>query len=125
MPRKLSASELLEIVQQGGKVSREQGSSVASEGFTQLMDQMKSLVNSHQQAAEQQRQLMTQVMTRLTEALKDFKGGEVDLKPLESLVAKLTETQHVEKPTYQFHVERNSRGFMTGMTAKPSTPTIN
>jgi ATP-dependent Clp protease ATP-binding subunit ClpA len=121
----VSQSRSFEIIQQGGKVSRESESSAIPEGFTQLMDQMKELVNTHQQNIEQQRVLLMKVMERLSEALENFKGGTVDLKPLEALVEKLTTMQHVERPTYEFHVERNSRGFMTGMTAKPSSPTIN
>lgn len=125
MPRKeLSPSELLEIVQQGGKVSREHEPSVVPEGFTQLMDQLKEVISSHRKSIQQQNELSIQAVKQLTEALNNFHGDKVDLKPIESLVKQLMSLNSVEKPEYHFGVERNGRGMLTGITAKIIKPTM-
>jgi len=112
--RKVSAAELLRVVQDGGEVHQQE-----QPDFDDVLSKLQELVASHQTSVKQQQNQMQGVVTRLANALEDFKGDGIDLSPIETLVKELIATQKpVAKPNYKFHVERNSRGFITGMTAK-------
>jgi len=125
MPRKISAAELLEILQRGGTITRDQEPTVILECFSRLMNQMRELVNNHQKMMEQRNETMQGVLQKLTVALTNFDGGTVDIEPLRLLVSQMKSAMECKKTEYQFHVERNSRGFITGMVAKPINSIVN
>jgi len=117
--RKVSQHELLKLVQSGAELSTEDDAPRVIEGFTDLVTQTKSLVSAHKASAEKQNEVLAVVMDRLSTALEQFRGGDVDLKPLEGLLAEIKAIKQVERPVYQFNVQRNHRGLLTGMTASP------
>lgn len=121
-PKKKSAAELLEIIKEGGSVLSKEN---RSEEVLNVVEELRKLITIQQSQMAEQQATMNKLIADLTQAIKNFKGGEVDLKPLETLIDKLVAVSVIEKPAYRFDVERNSRGFITTMTAKPSTPTIN
>jgi hypothetical protein len=123
--RKVTPEELLALINQGAKISREDDEPRVIAGFAELVKQMEALVEAQKQTARAQSELLTAVMGRLAEAMEKFKGGTVDLKPLEALVKQIDASHHVERPRYEFQVKRNQRGLLTGMTASPEKHTIN
>jgi len=115
--RKVSTAELLEIVQTGGTVSRQK------EGYEQLVEQIRCLLTAQADISAQHHDCLISAVKGLTNALAEFKGGDIDTKPLEALVAKASAPH--ERTAYSFTVERNSRGLLTGMTATPAARTLN
>lgn len=123
--RKVNPQELLALINQGAEVSREDDEPRVIAGFAELVKQMEALVDAQRQTAQSQAALLTAVMARLSVALEDFRGGTVDLEPLEGLVRQINASHHVERPSYEFEVKRNQRGLLTGMTATPEKHSIN
>jgi len=123
--RKVNPEELIRMLSEGAEVSHEDDKPKVIEGFDGLVNHLEAMVKAQKESADSQRELLTAVMGRLSEALEQFKGGTVDLKPLESLVRQIESSHQVERPRYDFQVQRNSRGLLTGMTANPAKPTIN
>ena len=123
--RKVNPQELLALINQGAEVSREDDEPRVIDGFAELVKQMEALVDAQRQTAQSQAALLTAVMARLSVALEDFRGGTVDLEPLEGLVRQINASHHVERPSYEFEVKRNQRGLLTGMTATPEKHSIN
>jgi hypothetical protein len=123
--RRLSPQDLLALVSQGAEVSKKDDKPKVIEGFDALVSQMEAMVKAQKESADSQRELLTAVMGRLSEALEQFKGGTVDLKPLESLVKQIESSHQTERLRYDFQVKRNQRGLLTGMTAIPEKHTIN
>jgi hypothetical protein len=124
--RKISVKDLAKLLDNGAAVEMsEEAESRQTKVFEDLVVQMQSLQETQQRAVEVQASAMVETVDKLTNALRGFKGGEVDLKPLEKLIDKLNQPTVVEKPNYRFNVQRNTRGFIIGMTVAPDTPTIN
>ena len=118
--RKVNPEELIRMLSEGAEVSRDDDKPKVIEGFDELINQFGIMAAAQEEAAVSQRQLLAAVMERLSEALEQFKGGTVDLKPLESLVRQIEASHQIERPRYDFQVQRNSRGLLTGMTASPT-----
>tara|TARA_R110000787_G_C13443394_1_gene446750 strand:- start:27663 stop:28037 length:375 start_codon:yes stop_codon:yes gene_type:complete len=123
--RKLSAAELLKLMSSGATIEKEDVEPMVVEGLATLIEQMREIAETQQQMNQAQCDVMATAVTNLTKALVNFKGGTVDLKPLEKLIEQLKTPPVVEKPNYRFNVQRNTRGFITGMTVAPDTPTLN
>jgi hypothetical protein len=45
--------------------------------------------------------------------------SQVDLGPIKTVLTELQEQQHKPRPTWEFEIDRDNRGFMTRVTAKP------
>ena len=124
MVRSISAAELLEIMGDGGTVERDNAPEMA-DVFKDVLSQLQSLIDTQRSQVEEQQALNRDALLQVASALSNFKGGTVDVRPLERLLAKMTTVQDTPRPSYTFDVERNSRGLLTGMTAKPATPVLN
>ena len=124
MVRSISAAELLEIMGDGGTVERDNAPELA-DVFKDVLSQLQSLIDTQRNQVEEQQALNREALLQVASALNNFKGGAANMAPLERLLAKMTAVQNTPRPSYVFDVERNSRGLLTGMTAKPATPVLN
>ena len=124
MVRSISAAELLEIMGDGGTVERDNAPELA-DVFKDVLSQLQSLIDTQRNQVEEQQALNREALFQVANALNNFKGGTVDVRPLERLLAKMTAVQDAPRPSYVFDVERNSRGLLMGITAKPATPVLN
>jgi len=125
VPRKLSIKELTKLLDGGASIEAPDDQPLMIEGLEDVLNQLRAITEAQQQSVQDQSVAIATALNQLTEALANFKGGTVDMRPLEKLVTAMKTPPPVERPNYQFNVQRNTRGFITGMTVAPQDPTIN
>lgn len=111
MVKKLTAAQLLARQSQGAKLQTHDRP-LEVEGF----DQFLTMLQSHCEEMRQHETRMTEAMTQLANAITSSK---LDPAFIEKCLSSLVNQR--ARPTYQFNVERDANGYLTGIIAQPQT----
>ena len=123
MDKMISSEELLEITNAGGKFRIEkkevEKGPVEIEGFKDIIAQLARIAKSNEDIAAKQSEKLTQVPENLVKASGQQK---VNMNPIINMVRELKELakpKEVERPAYEFIIQRDNRGLMKSVEAVP------
>lgn len=95
------------------------------QGFTDLVSKLDMLISGHEERiradlARNQTQLEILATLQATIRHQVSQGKpKVDLEPLKTVLSEIQEQQNRPRPAWEFSIDRDNRGFMTRITAKP------
>jgi hypothetical protein len=100
------------------------------QGMDDLLSKLDTIIQNNVELARAdlaRNQTQLEVLAQL-QALtrKSIAQGspKVDLEPLKTVLTEIQEQQNRPRPTWEFEVNRDNRGFMTKITAKPQGQSI-
>jgi hypothetical protein len=95
------------------------------QGFSDLVSKLDTLIQGHEERiradlARNQTQLEILATLQATIRNQVAKGNpKVDLEPLKTVLTEMQEQRNLPRPAWDFDIQRDNRGFMTKVTAKP------
>lgn len=123
----ISDEELMELVALGADIEHEEDEKgpVEVEGFKELIAQMSRLAKSNEVIAAKQSEQLTEVLEKLVTACGQQK---INMNPIINMVRELKELakpQVIERPAYEFNIQRDNRGLMKSVEAIPMNARLN
>lgn len=120
MAKTIRAADLARLQEEGAEVQRERREIVV-DGLCELRDMLVNMADAKMALEAERTESVLAAVRDLTTAVERSKVEQPDLRPM---LAKVIETLQSmsfknETPEYQFSIQRNSRNFMTSVTAKP------
>jgi hypothetical protein len=94
-------------------------------GFTDLVAKLDALIQGHEERvradlARNQTQLEILATLQATIRKQVSQGKpQIDLEPLKTVLTQIQEQHNQPRPAWEFEINRDNRGFMTTITAKP------
>lgn len=118
----ISEAELMELSADGAKITFEEEESgpVEIDGFKELIAQISRVAKSNEVIAAKQSEQITMVLEKLVTACGQQK---INFNPIINMVRELKELakpKEVERPSYEFNIQRDNRGLMTSVEAIPT-----
>jgi len=95
------------------------------QGFSDLISKLDTIIQGHEERikadlARNQTQLEILATLQATIRNQIAKGSpKVDLEPLKTVLSEMQEQRNLPRPAWDFDIQRDNRGFMTKVTAKP------
>lgn len=118
----------MELTEDDIKALEAKGATVTSKnvefsfaGMVQLLNQVQQLIDINQAIANKNNTDLVNAVKSLTQAVEKKQFKPQDIKPLVDKINdfKIELPQPPKPVSYTFNIQRNSRGMMTGVTAKP------
>jgi hypothetical protein len=94
-------------------------------GFTDLVAKLDALIQGHEERVRAdlaRNQTQLEVLATLQATIrKQVNQGkpQIDLEPLKTVLTQIQEQHNQPRPAWEFEINRDNRGFMTTITAKP------
>lgn len=122
MAKTLSEEEIEELLKNGASVDSD-NVELSLAGMTQLLGQMRTLVEVNKQIANRNNNDLVNAVNNLTMSVNDKSFKPQDLRPLVDTIMANNKPIEPPKPTaYKHEFTRNSRGLLTSMTSTPVGP---
>lgn len=96
--------------------------------FDELLSKLDTIIQNNVELARAdiaRSQSQLEVLATLQAMIR--KGGtspKVDLDPIKTVLTELQEQRDRPRPAYEFAVDRDNRGFISKITAKPQGPSL-
>lgn len=112
MGKKVSAKELLGMIQNGAELSRDENKiELLVKALHDMIEQNKSASEKHLADIQKSLQVIAEKL-----------GKGADTKEIKSLLTSIASNTNPVRPTYQFDIQRNSRtSNIESVTARPIT----
>jgi hypothetical protein len=94
-------------------------------GFTDLVAKLDALIQGHEERVRAdlaRNQTQLEILATLQATIrKQVSHGkpQIDLEPLKTVLTQIQEQHNQPRPAWEFEINRDNRGFMTTITAKP------
>lgn len=94
-------------------------------GFEDLLSKLDTMIHNHEERiradlARNQTQLEILATLQATIRAQVNQGKpQVNLEPIKTVLSEMQEQQNRPRPTWEFEIDRDNRGFMTKIKAKP------
>lgn len=123
MPRTISQEELDELISLGAEIEHEEEERgpIELKGLNELVQQLSKIAKANEAIAAKQSERLTDVLEKLTVACGQQK---INLNPIINMVRELKELatpREVERPSYEFNIQRDNRGLMQSVQAIPTS----
>ena len=121
--RKITASELLDLVNNGARISKESEDEEGEkptviEGFSELIAKIDELADSYKKMLGAQREEMALLVSKVVELRSA--GADINVTALQSALDKIAmNTQQEPRHTWTMNVERDGNGFISSVRANP------
>lgn len=134
MARKITPAELMELVNGGATIEREDPKPIEVTGLDRIVAQISALAEQHrahvETLVERHRAEIAAQQQILTDAVEKIAGAAtgVDFTPVKAVLSRIEnntkQVPPIARPAYEFKVERNARGLISSISAKPENPTL-
>jgi len=114
----ISPNEIAELRKHGAKITSEDKPTEIS-GWSLLIEQLADIAKSNEIIANKKSEKLTETLEKL---VKSISNSDIDMGPIITIldeIRKNTVIQHKENPSYMFTVERDQRGLLKTIIAKP------
>lgn len=115
----ISIAELLEAKERGARIKGDPQPPLQVDGLSDLLVQLRQVIQSQKDLMLLQAESQQRTIDKIIEIVDDSKGGNDRVEKL--LLQLLTEQKPVvEKPAYEFDIQRGNSGQLTKIVATPT-----
>lgn len=94
-------------------------------GFDDLLKKLDTVIQNHEERVradlarnQTQLEILATLQAQIRQQASQGKP-QVDLAPLKTVLSEMQEQQNLPRPAWEFEIDRDNRGFMRKITAKP------